>query len=125
MRAVSLNADIASVNGINTDKIISLNFALGSAVAGVAGLIIAVYYNEVSPTMGLEAINKAFALTIMGGLGNVPGCITAGLILGVMESIMVGYFDIPISREGMAFVVVIIILLYRPQGIFGKSIIKV
>jgi branched-chain amino acid transport system permease protein len=125
MRAVSLNADIASVNGINSDKIISLNFALGSAVAGVAGLIIAVYYNEVSPTMGLEAINKAFALTIMGGLGNVPGCIIAGLILGVLESIMVGYFDLPISREGMAFIVVIIILLYRPQGIFGKSIIKV
>ena len=125
MQAVAQDPEIAAINGINTNRIISLNFAIGSALAGAAGVLIGAYFNEVVPTMGEIAIEKAFALAVLGGLGHIPGSIVAGLILGVLESLVVGYFNLPIGRDAMAFVLLIFILLYRPYGIFGKAMIKV
>jgi branched-chain amino acid transport system permease protein len=77
------------------------------------------------PTMGEKAIEKAFALVILGGLGHMPGSIVAGLILGVLESLAIAYVDLPMGRDAIAFVLLIFILICRPYGLFGKAVVKI
>ncbi|WP_042349810.1 branched-chain amino acid ABC transporter permease [Bacillus massiliigorillae] len=120
MRAVSYDADAARLMGINVDNTISATFAIGSALAGAAGVIFGVYYIKIEPLMGVLPGLKAFVAAVLGGIGIIPGAMVGGLLLGVIESIVsaVGY---SLWRDGVAFVVLILILIFKPQGLLGKN----
>jgi branched-chain amino acid transport system permease protein len=125
MRALSFNPTAASLMGINNNVIISFTFGLGSALAAAAGILWAVNYPSINPLMGLLPGIKAFVAAVLGGIGNIPGAALGGLILGVTETLVVGYSDrlhIPPSyRDAVAFVVLIVILLFKPSGLLGKA----
>ncbi len=120
MRAVSHDADAARLMGINVDNTISATFAIGSALAGAAGVIFGIYYTRVEPLMGVLPGLKAFVAAVLGGIGIIPGAMVGGLVLGVVETIVsaLGY---SLWRDAAAFVILILILILRPSGIFGKN----
>jgi branched-chain amino acid transport system permease protein len=121
MRAVSHDMDAARLMGINVNNTISATFAIGSALAGAAGVIFGVYYTKIEPLMGIIPGLKAFVAAVLGGIGIIPGAMTGGLVLGVIESLVsaAGY---SLWRDGVAFVVLILILIFKPAGLFGKNI---
>lgn len=119
MRAVSFNYEIASLMGIPTDRIISLTFVLGSVLAAVAGILFGLSYPKIDPLMGIMPGLKAFVAAVLGGIGNVPGAVVGGLIIGVIEA-FVGGSSFSNYRDAIAFVILIVILLFRPSGLFGK-----
>ncbi|MEH7374140.1 MULTISPECIES: branched-chain amino acid ABC transporter permease [Bacillaceae] len=121
MRAVSHDMDAARLMGINVNNTISATFAIGSALAGAAGVIFGVYYTKIEPLMGIIPGLKAFVAAVLGGIGSIPGAMTGGLVLGVIESLVsaAGY---SLWRDAVAFVVLILILIFRPAGLFGKNI---
>ena len=125
MRALSFNPTAASLMGINNNVVISFTFGLGSALAAAAGILWAVNYPSINPLMGLLPGIKAFVAAVLGGIGNIPGAALGGLILGVTETLVVGYSDLlhipPSYRDAVAFVVLIVILLFKPSGLLGKS----
>lgn len=123
MRATSLSINNAKLMGINTDFIISVTFAIGSALAAAAGILVGIYYDAVYPTMGYTAGMKAFTAAVLGGIGNIPGAMFGGLLLGIVENLGGAYIS---SRytDAFAFIILIIVLLVRPTGIFGKKEIK-
>lgn len=122
MRATSEDKNIAALMGINVDFIISLTFAIGSALAAVAGILIAMEY-KVSPTMGTMAGLKAFIAAVVGGIGNISGAMAGGIILGLLETFGVAVLGIsPGLKDTIAFGVLIIILLVKPAGLFQKDI---
>ncbi|ATP42257.1 branched-chain amino acid ABC transporter permease [Solibacillus sp. R5-41] len=120
MRAVSHDADAARLMGINVDNTISATFAIGSALAGAAGVIFGIYYTRIDPLMGVLPGIKAFIAAVLGGIGIIPGAMVGGLVLGVVETIVsaLGY---SLWRDAAAFVILILILIIRPSGIFGKN----
>ncbi|MFF5996368.1 branched-chain amino acid ABC transporter permease [Lysinibacillus sp. KU-BSD001] len=120
MRAVSHDADAARLMGINVDNTISATFAIGSALAGAAGVIFGIYYTRIDPLMGVLPGLKAFVAAVLGGIGIIPGAMVGGLVLGVVETIVsaLGY---SLWRDAAAFVILILILIIRPSGIFGKN----
>ncbi|WP_017756709.1 branched-chain amino acid ABC transporter permease [Calidifontibacillus oryziterrae] len=120
MRAVSHDADAARLMGINVDTTISATFAIGSALAGAAGVIFGVYYTKIDPLMGIIPGLKAFVAAVLGGIGIIPGAMVGGLVLGVVETIVsaLGY---SLWRDAAAFIILILILIFRPSGIFGKN----
>ena len=120
MRAVSHDVDAAKLMGINVDNTISATFAIGSALAGAAGVIFGVYYTRIDPLMGVLPGIKAFIAAVLGGIGIIPGAMVGGLVLGVVETIVsaLGY---SLWRDAAAFVILILILILRPSGIFGKN----
>jgi branched-chain amino acid transport system permease protein len=120
MRAVARDKGTAALMGIDVDKIYAFTFALGSALAGVAGALLGAIFN-IETTMGEWAALKGFVVVIMGGMGNVPGAIFSGLFLGIAETICVGFISVN-YKEVIGYVMLILILLYRPQGLFGKKI---
>jgi branched-chain amino acid transport system permease protein len=119
MRAVSFNFETASLMGIPTDRIISTTFVLGSMLAAVAGILYGLSYPKIDPLMGIMPGLKAFVAAVLGGIGNVPGAVVGGLIIGIVES-FVGGSQFSNYRDAIAFVILIIILLFRPSGLFGK-----
>ena len=119
MRAVSFNFETASLMGIPTDRIISLTFIIGSALAAVAGILYGLSYPRIDPLMGVMPGLKAFVAAVLGGIGNVPGAMAGGLIIGVVES-FVGASAYSSYKDGIAFVILIVILLIRPSGLFGR-----
>jgi branched-chain amino acid transport system permease protein len=121
MRAVSHDMDAARLMGINVNNTISATFAIGSALAGAAGVIFGMYYTKIEPLMGIIPGLKAFVAAVLGGIGSIPGAMVGGLVLGVIESLVsaVGY---SLWRDGVAFVVLILILIFRPAGLFGKNV---
>lgn len=118
MRAISLDVDMARLLGVPSPNIMGLAFALGSALAGVAGILIGIYYNAFSPYMGQDAGLKAFAATVLGGFGSILGAVLGGVILGIAESLTVGYIS-PAWRDVVAFVILVTVLLLRPRGLMG------
>jgi branched-chain amino acid transport system permease protein len=120
MRAVSHDADAARLMGINVDNTISATFAIGSALAGAAGVIFGIYYTRIEPLMGVLPGLKAFVAAVLGGIGIIPGAMVGGLLLGVVETVVsaLGY---SLWRDAAAFVILILILILRPAGIFGKN----
>ena len=120
MRAVSLDADAARLMGINVDNTISATFAIGSALAGAAGVIFGIYYIKIEPLMGIIPGLKAFIAAVLGGIGIIPGAMVGGLLLGVIEA-LVGALGFSLWRDGVAFIILILILIFRPSGIFGKN----
>ncbi|KZZ85398.1 MULTISPECIES: branched-chain amino acid ABC transporter permease [Bacillaceae] len=120
MRAVSHDAEAAKLMGINVDNTISATFAIGSALAGAAGVIFGVYYIKIEPLMGIIPGLKAFVAAVLGGIGIIPGAMVGGLVLGVIES-LVSAMGFSLWRDGVAFIVLILILIFRPSGLFGKN----
>ncbi len=120
MRAVSQDIPIADAMGINSHLIVSLTFAIGSAIAAVAGSLVGIYYNQVYPTMGTVPAYKTLALIVVGGLGSVPGAVVASLLLGVAETLLIGYANIPLPRDALAFIAMIAVLMWRSEGLLGS-----
>ncbi len=125
LRAVSFRFDTSALMGINIDRIISFTFVLGSCLAAVAGVLYAVKYPKVEPLMGLLPGIKAFVAAVFGGIGNIAGAVAGGIILGLVEVLVVGYLPGGSQyRDGVAFVILIIILLVKPSGLLGKHAIE-
>ncbi|WP_066291300.1 branched-chain amino acid ABC transporter permease [Bacillus sp. FJAT-29937] len=120
MRAVSHDMDAARLMGINVNNTISATFAIGSAMAGAAGVIFGVYYTKIEPLMGIIPGLKAFVAAVLGGIGIIPGAMVGGLVLGIVETV-VSAFGFSLWRDAAAFIILILILLFRPSGIFGKN----
>jgi len=106
MRAASYDTEAAQLMGINANRIISITFAIGSALAAVAGVLIGIYYNSIDPLMGLMPGIKAFVAAVFGGIGILPGAVVGG----------------PMFRDAAAFAILILVLLFKPAGIFGKNV---
>ena len=121
MRAVSYDMDAARLMGINVDNTISATFAIGSALAGAAGVIFGMYYTKIEPLMGIIPGLKAFVAAVLGGIGIIPGAMVGGLLLGVVEA-LVSALGYSLWRDGVAFVVLILILIFRPSGLLGKNV---
>jgi branched-chain amino acid transport system permease protein len=119
MRAVSFNLDAAKLMGISTDGIIATTFALGSALAAAAGVLIGMQIPQIAPLMGILYGLKAFVAAVLGGIGNIPGAVLGGLLIGVSEVMVVGYLS-STYRDAIAFGILILVLLLRPQGILGR-----
>jgi branched-chain amino acid transport system permease protein len=119
MRAVSFNFETASLMGIPTDRVISTTFVIGSVLAAVAGILFGLSYPKIDPLMGVMPGLKAFVAAVLGGIGNVPGAVVGGLLIGVIEA-FVGGSQFSNYRDAIAFVILIVILLFRPSGLFGK-----
>jgi branched-chain amino acid transport system permease protein len=125
MRATAQNIKAASLMGINVNSIITLTFLMGGASAAIAGGMVSGYYQVVYPGMGFMIGLKAFAASVLGGIGSLPGALVGGLAVGVIESIAALYIGSN-YRDSMAFIILIVVLIFRPAGIFGKNeIIKV
>lgn len=120
MRAVSHDTEAAKLMGINVDNTISATFAIGSALAGAAGVVFGLYYTKIDPLMGVIPGLKAFVAAVLGGIGIIPGAMVGGLILGVVET-FVSAVGFSLWRDAAAFVILILILIFRPSGIFGKN----
>jgi branched-chain amino acid transport system permease protein len=120
MRAVSFNLDTAKLMGISTDRIIAITFGLGSALAAAAGVLIGMQIPKIDPLMGINYGLKAFVAAVLGGIGNVPGAVLGGLLIGASEVMVVGYLS-STFRDAIAFGILILVLLLRPQGILGRA----
>jgi len=120
MRAVSVDREAAVLMGISVDKTISITFAIGSALAAAAGVMIGVYYNTVNPLMGIIPGLKAFVAAVLGGIGLIPGAMVGGFVLGILETFVSGYGS-SLYRDAVAFGVLILILLIKPTGLLGKN----
>lgn len=119
MRAVSFDTETAQLMGIDANKIISVTFGIGSALAAAAGVLVGVYYNSIDPLMGIMPGLKAFVAAVLGGIGSIPGAVTGGIILGVIEAFVSGFIS-STFRDAAAFGILILVLLFRPSGLFGK-----
>ena len=120
MRAVSWSPDVAALMGVNTDFVITFTFVLGSVLAAVAGILYASKYPRVEPLLGLMPGLKAFVAAVLGGIGNVPGAMLGGLLLGLAEQLVAGYGSSS-WRDAVAFSILIVILLVKPSGLLGSS----
>lgn len=119
LRAASMDLEATSLMGINVNTIIMVTFAIGSALAAAAGGLLAPI-SSLIPHMGTMVGLKAFAIIIFGGFGDIRGIVVAGLIIGIAESLTVGYIS-SLLRDSVAFVILILVLLFRPSGIFGTK----
>lgn len=123
MRASEQNAKAANLMGINVNFVISFTFFLAGMSATIAGALVGGYYQIVYPNMGFMAGLKAFAAAVLGGIGSLPGALLGGLIVGVSES-MAATFIGSTYRDSIAFIILIIVLIVRPNGLFGRKGIK-
>ena len=123
MRAVSHNHAAAALMGISVDRIVSFTFVLGSVLAAAAGVLVALQNPKIEPLMGIMPGLKAFVAAVLGGIGNIPGAVIGGLVMGIAEVMVVGYLS-PTYRDAIAFVLLIVILLVRPAGILGKAAVE-
>ncbi|MBW2662129.1 MAG: branched-chain amino acid ABC transporter permease [Deltaproteobacteria bacterium] len=123
MRAVANNSELANISGIGGDRVILGTFALGSALAGIAGILIALDV-DMTPTMGMNALMMGVVAVIIGGVGSIPGIALGALLLGMAQHL--GVWKIGSQwQDAIAFVILLIFLLFRPQGFLGKKIKKV
>jgi len=120
MRAVSLDQDAAELMGINVNTTISFTFALGSALAGAAGVLVGIYYNSINPLMGVLPGLKAFIAAVFGGIGIIPGAMIGGYFIGAVEVFVSGYGN-SMYRDAIVFAILIIILIFKPAGLLGKN----
>jgi branched-chain amino acid transport system permease protein len=124
MRAVAFNDRAAALMGININHIISFTFGLGSALAAVAGIFYAMRAPGIDPLMGVQPGLRAFIAAVVGGIGNLPGAALGGLVLGLLETFAGGVPGISNYRDGIAFAILILILLFKPAGLLGKATVE-
>lgn len=120
VQATAQNRDAAQLTGVPIQQIYALTFGLGAAAAGAAGAMVSTI-QAISPTMGTQFLTKAFVVTVLGGLGHIPGAVLGGLILGLAESLGATFFG-PGFQEATGFVLLVVILILRPQGLFGRKV---
>lgn len=121
IRAVSEDREMAAVMGINVGRVVGMTFFLGSALGGAAGVLIGLYYTQIDFVMGYSAGLKAFTAAVLGGIGNIRGAMLGGLLLGVIESLAVTFIN-PAFKDVVAFAVLILVLMFRPEGILGETL---
>lgn len=119
IRAVAIDQAASRLMGINVDRVISLVFLIGPGLGGAAGLMVGIYYGQIDFTMGWTYGLKAFTAAILGGIGNIPGAMLGGFLLGVTEALAAGYIAMA-WKDAVAFLVLILILIIRPTGILGE-----
>lgn len=119
LKAVSQDIDTAETLSIDSKRIISIAFAFGSALAGLAGLLVGAYFNSVFSSMGDVPAYKALAIIVVGGMGNIWGAFAASIAVGLIETLSIGVLNIPLPRNSLAFIFMIIVLLFKPEGIAG------
>ena len=117
--AVAMDSDAARLSGINVNNAYVITFLLGSALSGVAGILMAVYYNATSFSMGVLPGLKAFSAAILGGVGSIPGAIVGGLVLGIAENLGAAYISSNF-KDAFAFIALVLVLIIRPRGIMGS-----
>ncbi len=123
MRAVSHSRDTAAMMGIPVDRVVSITFAVGSALAAAAALLVAMDKHSIRPDMGATGGLKAFVAAVLGGIGSIPGAVAGGFLLGLCETLVSGYLA-STWRDAIAFGVLIFILLFRPAGLLGRSTVE-
>lgn len=121
MRAVAQDKEAAELMGVDVNKIISYTFAIGSALAGAAGVLVGVYYNTINPLMGVTPGLKAFVAAVLGGIGIIPGAVFGGFFLGMTETVVSAYGG-SIFKDAVAFGILILVLLIKPNGLLGKTV---
>ena len=125
MRAITQNVTAARLMGINVNSIISLTFIISAALAAVAGTLVSMYYQTIDINMGTQVGMKTFAAAVLGGMGVLPGAMVGGILIGIIETLGAAYISSG-YRDAFAFIILILILLLRPNGLFGeKQITKV
>lgn len=117
--AVAMDSDAARLTGINVNRAYVITFLLGSALSGIAGIFMAIYYNATYPTMGMLPGLKAFSAAILGGVGSLPGAIIGGLVLGIAENLGAAYISSSF-KDAFAFIALVLVLVVRPRGILGS-----
>jgi branched-chain amino acid transport system permease protein len=118
MRAVSMNLDAARLMGIDVNRTIRATFVLGSALAAAAGILFGLDQVLINPLMGVLTGLKAFVAAVLGGIGNVPGAMLGGLLIGLAEQLTAGYIS-PDYRDAITFLILIAILVLKPEGLLG------
>jgi branched-chain amino acid transport system permease protein len=121
IRATALDKDTASLMGINFNRVIFFIFTLGPALGAMTGVMVGMYYRQISFTMGWNYGLKAFTATILGGIGNLPGAMFGGLILGVLEMFGAAYISAA-WKDVFVFLILILVLIFRPTGLFGEKV---
>ena len=124
IRAVSFNEKAAALMGVNVNRVISFTFGLGSALAAVAGIFYAMRAPGIEPLMGVQPGIRAFIAAVLGGIGNLPGAALGGLLLGVLETVAGGIPGVSNYRDGIAFAILILILIFRPAGLLGRATVE-
>lgn len=123
MRAVSVNAGVASILGINVNRVIAFTFIVGSSLAGIGSVLVGMKYPKIEPLMGTMIGLKAFVAAVLGGIGNIMGAVLGGVLMGLSEEMVVGYLS-STYRDALAFGLLIFILIYKPSGLLGKSSVE-
>lgn len=118
-RACAEDLKMASLLGINTDRVIALTFVIGAAMAAVAGVLLGQFYGVINPYIGFMAGMKAFTAAVLGGIGSIPGAMIGGLILGVAEALSSAYLSTE-YKDVVSFALLILVLLVMPTGILGR-----
>src|SRR6185295_16525493 len=118
MRALSMNIDAARLMGIDVNRTIRATFALGSALAAAGGILFGLDQITINPLMGVLTGLKAFVAAVLGGIGNIPGALIGGLLIGLAEQLTAGYLS-PDYRDAITFVILILMLLVKPEGLLG------
>ncbi|PKP55879.1 branched-chain amino acid ABC transporter permease, partial [Candidatus Atribacteria bacterium HGW-Atribacteria-1] len=121
IRACALDRDTAALMGINIETIIFFIFALGPALGGMSGVMVGMYYRKISFIMGWNYGLKAFTATILGGIGNIPGAMLGGLLLGVLEMLGSAYISTA-YKDVFVFLILILVLIFRPRGLLGEKV---
>jgi branched-chain amino acid transport system permease protein len=121
MRAVSFSHTASQFVGIPVNKIISWTFVVGSALAGAAGVLVGLSNPKIEPLMGVMVGIKAFVAAVLGGIGSIPGALLGGFLMGITETMVVGYLS-STYRDAIAFIILILILSVKPSGLMGKSV---
>lgn len=121
MRAVSADSEAAQLMGVNVNRTISYTFAIGSALAGAAGVLVGTYYNTINPLMGITPGLRAFVAAVIGGIGIIPGAMFGGYFLGMTET-MVSAYGGSLYKDAVAFGILIIVLLIKPNGLLGRNV---
>jgi branched-chain amino acid transport system permease protein len=121
MRATAQDSEMASILGVNVNTTISLTFLIGGALAGAGGVLVGLYYTQIDLYMGYYAGLKAFAAAVLGGIGNIRGAMLGGYFLGVAEALSITFLN-PAYKDMVAFIILILVLLFRPGGLLGESV---
>lgn len=121
MRCVAVDKDAATLMGVNVDNTITMTFAIGSALAAAAGIMVGLLYIKVSPFMGFTPGIKAFVAAVLGGIGIIPGAMFGGFAIGLVETLVAGYGS-SLYKDAVVYAILIIVLIVKPTGLLGKNV---
>ena len=122
MRAISQNATAAKLMGINVNVVITVTFFIGAAVAAISGAMIGGYYQKIDTLVGASVGMKSISAAVLGGMGSLPGAMVGGFLIGILETMFAAYVNSGF-RDAIAFIIMFVVLILKPSGIFGKKII--